>query len=395
MTAYYNENDPFAAAWLRELIKQGLIPDGFVDIRSICDVTGADLVGFDQVHFFAGIGGWAEALRLAGWPVDRPVWTGSPPCQPFSVAGKRQGVDDKRHLWPELFRLVGECRPSNLFGEQVAAAVGQSWLDNVANDLEGLDYAVGAAIIPACAVGAPHRRDRLFFVAHAHNSERRAKQSSRYDADRGPAGRLKSNSDATEYDPSTLADASGERRDGRAASTEFTRGLVVAPDDGALGDAASAREGRRGLYGPGQSGSPDTIGAPGQFAGSCAGALVDAQSDRRRQGRTEPEIRIGEHDASVYGLLVDADNERRQKQRGAVTIRTQQPSVERSSGNYWADAERIVGIDGKARPVKPGICLLVDGLPNRVGMLRGFGNAIVPQAAAEFIGAYMDVRAAA
>jgi DNA (cytosine-5)-methyltransferase 1 len=80
MTAYYNELDPFAAAWLRNLIAAGLIPQGEVDERSIEDVTPNDLAGFRQCHFFAGIGGWPLALRLAGWPDERPVWTGSCPC---------------------------------------------------------------------------------------------------------------------------------------------------------------------------------------------------------------------------------------------------------------------------------------------------------------------------
>ena len=105
---YYNDNDPKMAAWLRELIKQNLIPPGDVDERSIEDVTKSDLQGYTQCHFFAGIGGWSEALRLAGWPADRHVWTGSCPCQPFSGAGKRQGEKDKRHLWPEFYRLIAE-----------------------------------------------------------------------------------------------------------------------------------------------------------------------------------------------------------------------------------------------------------------------------------------------
>jgi len=88
LTAYYNEIDPFAAEWLRQLIKDGLIADGEVDERSIEDVTPNELAGFTQCHFFAGIGGWSYALRLAGWPDDQPVWTGSCPCQPFSTAGK-------------------------------------------------------------------------------------------------------------------------------------------------------------------------------------------------------------------------------------------------------------------------------------------------------------------
>lgn len=162
---YYNEFDPSAAAWLRNLISAGLIPEGVVDERSIVDVRPEDLRGYTQCHFFTGIGGWSHALQLAGWPEDRPVWTGSCPCQPFSTAGKQKGKADERHLWPVWFRLISECRPSVVFGEQVAAAVTHEWLDEVATDLESEDYAFGSAIIPACGVGAPHKRDRLWFVA--------------------------------------------------------------------------------------------------------------------------------------------------------------------------------------------------------------------------------------
>ena len=165
MPAYYNENDKGAAAWLRELIKAGMIAPGVVDERSIEDVKAEDLAGFDQCHFFAGIGGWSYALRLAGWPDSRPVWTGSCPCQPFSVAGKGKGEADKRHLWPEWFRLIKERKPTRVYGEQVASAINHGWLDLVFDDLERENYACGAICLPACSVGAAHIRQRLWFMA--------------------------------------------------------------------------------------------------------------------------------------------------------------------------------------------------------------------------------------
>lgn len=165
--SYYNEFDPYAAQWLRNLIAAGHIAPGDVDERSIVDVRPDDLAGYDQCHFFAGIGGWSRALRLAGWPDDRPVWTGSCPCQPFSAAGKRKGVEDHRHLWPEFRRLIAECNPPVVFGEQVASADGRDWLSGVRADLEDLGYAVGAADLCAAGVGAPHIRQRLWWVADA------------------------------------------------------------------------------------------------------------------------------------------------------------------------------------------------------------------------------------
>jgi len=165
MAAYYNEIEPYAAEWLRNLIKAGHIADGEVDTRSIVDVQPFDLQGFDQCHFFAGIGGWSHALRLAGWPDSRPVWTGSCPCQPFSVAGKGGGVNDERHLWPHFHRLIRACRPNVVVGEQVAGKAGYGWFDGVRADLEGTGYSSRAADIPALAVNAPHIRQRLYWVA--------------------------------------------------------------------------------------------------------------------------------------------------------------------------------------------------------------------------------------
>lgn len=201
---YYNEHDPFAAVWLRNLIGEGLIPEGDVDERSIQDVTSDDVRGYRACHWFAGIGGWELALRLAGWPDEWPVWTGSCPCQPFSSAGKRKGTADERHLWPEMLRLVKECRPPVIFGEQVAttevigtileatfaAAVRRGdyaranqcanrlvkagslgseprWLDRVFADLEDIGYTCWPSDLPAASHGAPHIRQRLFWVADA------------------------------------------------------------------------------------------------------------------------------------------------------------------------------------------------------------------------------------
>lgn len=170
MAAYYNEIDPFAAAWLRELIKAGHIAPGEVDERSIADVMPSDLAGFTQCHFFAGIGVWSYALRQAGWPDDRSVWTGSCPCQPFSSAGKREGFADERHLWPEFYRLISQCRPATCFGEQVASKDGLAWVELVQDNMEGAGYAFGAVDTCAAGFGAPHIRQRLYWVADAIGS---------------------------------------------------------------------------------------------------------------------------------------------------------------------------------------------------------------------------------
>lgn len=173
MTAYYNENEPYAVAWLRNLIAEGLIAPGEVDDRSIHEVTAGDLKGFTQCHFFAGLGGWSLGARLAGWPDERPAWSGSCPCQPYSVAGEKKGQADDRDLWPVWFNLIAAAEPTVVFGEQVAAAIGHHWLDRVYFDMETKGYSVGSAVLPACAVDAPHRRDRLFIVADRESGRRR------------------------------------------------------------------------------------------------------------------------------------------------------------------------------------------------------------------------------
>jgi len=162
--AYYNEIDQFAASWLRELIKAGHIAPGEVDERSIVKVQPEDLRGFTQCHFFAGIGVWSYALRAAGWPDDRPVWSASLPCQPFSASGKRKGFEDERHLWPVFFKLLEACLPPVIFGEQVASKDGLAWLAVVKMDLNKAGYAVVPADLPASGFGAPHIRQRLYFL---------------------------------------------------------------------------------------------------------------------------------------------------------------------------------------------------------------------------------------
>ena len=174
MTAYYNENDPRLTPWLYELMAAGVIAPGVVDTRSILDVRPGDLAPYTQCHFFAGIGVWSYALRLAGWPDDRRVWTGSCPCQPFSAAGKGAGFDDERHLWPAWFQLIAQRRPDRVYGEQVASKDGLAWLDLVHADLEAAGYSCGPVDLCAAGVGAPHTRQRLWFVAESEHSGRSA-----------------------------------------------------------------------------------------------------------------------------------------------------------------------------------------------------------------------------
>ncbi|MFU2365563.1 MAG: DNA cytosine methyltransferase [Enterobacteriaceae bacterium] len=294
MTAsYYNEWDASAAAWLRELINNKLIPYGYVDERSITEVTPSDLEGFTQCHFFAGIGGWPLALQLAGIPASTQLWTGSPPCQPFSVAGKSLGFDDERHLAPTFLRLIRECKPQLLFGEQVAAAIGKHWLDFVFLNLEEKGYTCGAAVLPACSVGAPHKRDRLFFGA------------------------------------CQMADPNNTRPQGREGMPERTDKQPVG-------------------------------------AGSVEGGLANAESKGQSHRGS----------GSALTQLTETSGE-------SSTTRTN------PHHGFWSGADWLGCRDGRFRQVESGTFPLANGIPARVGRLRGYGNAIVPQVTAEFIKAFM------
>jgi DNA (cytosine-5)-methyltransferase 1 len=284
---YYNEWDKRTAAWLRELIKEGLISDGIVDERSICDVQPSDLDGFAQCHFFAGIGGWSYALRLAGWPDDRPVWTASLPCQPFSTAGKGKGAGDDRHLWPIFSRLIEKHRPNVVFGEQVARAIGFNWLDGVSADLEEEGYAVAPSVLGAHSAGSPHIRQRLYWLAYTGHGTGCAEQGNE----------------------------------------------LQECDSGA--------------------------GQPSEGSGEGGGRVGNANgSGLQRHGRL-----IAEHDAEGWQIAHGCS----------------------AQAGFWGDFEFVHCTDGKARRIESGTFPLADGFPGRVGLLRGYGNAIVPQVAAEFI----------
>jgi DNA (cytosine-5)-methyltransferase 1 len=126
-------------------------------------------------------------------PVD--IITGGFPCQPFSCSGKRSGKADSRFLWPEMLRVIQECRPSFVVGENVGGLVdnwGGSVLDEIYASLESSGYEVlPPLIVPACAFGAPHRRDRVWILAHSllgGRSSEHEKQQTERPSLTGPGG---------------------------------------------------------------------------------------------------------------------------------------------------------------------------------------------------------------
>lgn len=163
----YNDNDPRIAAWMRGLVSAGLVPHGIVDGRCISELSAGHLSGFTQCHLFCGIGGWPEALQLAGWPANGPVWTASLPCQPWSISGRGLGEEDSRHLAPQFLALTKVCNPTIIFGEQVASADALRWLDGLFFHLENQGYTCAASDLCSAGVGAIHIRQRLFWIAHS------------------------------------------------------------------------------------------------------------------------------------------------------------------------------------------------------------------------------------
>jgi DNA (cytosine-5)-methyltransferase 1 len=341
--AYYNEIDPFAADWIRALMAHGLIASGDVDTRSITDVRPSDLRGYTQCHFFAGIGGWSYALRQAGWDDTRPVWTGSCPCQPFSLAGKQKGFDDDRHLWPVWRELIRECAPAVVFGEQVASAT--EWLGLVRSDLEAMGRAVGAMPIQAASAGADHLRDRYWFVAHTDDA-----RSQGWKLLPECAGERSAGANGLAY--AARDDQQRDRQSGTGSEPQVATGGLRAASD--MGDGESygrhvrARQAAAGL-----------LGAELDPADADSHDMADSESlaDARERLRAEPQ-RIDHSDAK--------------------------------RGDGSGELSWVTGADGKARRVKSGIRLLAHGVPNRVGTLRGFGNAIDYRPAKEFIGAFID-----
>jgi len=384
VAAYYNEIDPYAAQWLRNLIAAGHIAPGDVDERDIRDVRPDDLRGYIQCHFFAGIGVWSYALRLAGWSDDRPVWTGSCPCQPFSQAGQGAGFDDERHVWPAWDHLIAEQCPPAILGEQVASKDAEPWLDLVSADLEGLGYAFGALAFPSAGVGAPHIRDRTYFVAHA-SSSRSSKQRRR---------RIEPTRPTEDGISSILAYANSRKRNGFAVvrRAERYREDAGRPEGGSesescvdvceLADAYSEGSLPRSL-----SGIHSSEEGPGPRYGEserlgAIGMLANASSERRQQDAGSA---LGNEEAYGRTGRDGQQSELDHLASGHVEVHRIEPAG--PTNGFWRDADWLLCRDEKWRSVEPGTFPLADGTPSRVGRLRAYGNAINAYQAAEFIAA--------
>ena len=400
---YYNENDPKAAAWLGELIQAGLIAPGIVDDRSIHDVQADDIRGFDQCHFFAGIGGWSYALRLAGWSDNRPVWTGSCPCPPFSSAGKKKRCPDcggkpmphprktgifacidcahewyadERHLWPEMLRLITECQPTAIFGEQVASADGRVWLAGVRATLEAVGYAVGGADLCAAGVGAPHIRQRLFWVADAEYERAWAGEQGQQGQARGGGNRLAN------------CGENGVRLGN--ADRSMVRVCECGSDAGTQGEDHQEGDKRQRVRYDAES-AGDAVRLVNADIDRCgtagSGGIPSGIRQSERAGRDDG-VALG--DTIKPGLEGHAQHGGDRNQPERNNPRSPRPVAPPS----WDDFDLVRCVEPTKEPgrfvekwrrVEPGTLPLAHGIPGRVGLLRGYGNAIVPEVAAAFV----------
>jgi len=333
VTAFYNEPDPYAAAWLRNLIAARHIAPGIVDERPIQQIEAWELVGFTQCHFFAGIGVWSLALRRAGWPDDQPIWTGSCPCQPFSAAGQRKGISDERHLWPFWIKLIDQCKPAIVVGEQVASKDGLGWLDLVSTDLEASDYAFAAADLCAAGFSGAHLRQRLYFVGLADDDDTRLE---------GRDGVL---------------ERGNQRIDGPGG---MAGGLA-----GGLADTLpTGRSARRAEAGSGQVAGG---GASNELEHSDKSGQHERTPGRKQSlrylGDRSDEISDGGDQGQIASRWLDAD-----------WLLCRNPTGEPS----W-------------RPVEPGTFPLDNAVAGRMGLLRAYGNALDEETAEGFCATVREI----
>lgn len=358
---YYNEIEPFACFWLENLMKDGFIAEGQIDNRSIRDIQSEDLEGYTQCHFFAGIGVWSYALRQAGWSDDRPIWTGSCPCQPFSQAGLHKGDKDDRHLWPEFYRLIKECRPSAIIGEQVSGKGGFQFIDLLQTNLEEENYSATAVDLGAHSVGTSHsqgyhKRQRLYWVAEnlGHSAEigrgRWTKECGDHKWESG---------ESVQGNGNAIRNQSGRR-------VEVDSGIVDNPND------QRVRSGRELLEG----GQASDRKRQAMSIGSSVNVSLANTNSQRSQG---------------FGAKSEQQQHTkgRQNEIGHGSTDSQHSGSDHQNDTGW-NYDLIWCRDEKWRPVECGTFPMADATPNRIHILKALGNAIPGDTAKIFIESYMD-----
>lgn len=369
---YYNDLDPFACASIRRNIERGRLGAGLVDPRSIVEVQPADLAGFAICHFFAGIGGFELARLMAGWPDDRELWTGGFPCQDISCAGKGEGITGERSgLWFEFVRLIRACRPARLLIENVPALRTRG-ADEVLDGLEGAGYAARPIVVGAHAVGAPHRRQRVWIICELAD---------------GDGNRF----NGTLRDSGAMA---GAMRQTEGAESEPAR--VAHPTS--IGSSLADADDR------GQQQPQGSLGGQRRRTGDgSASGLADSECDGRGQHQPARESQRG----TVVGRSSQTDFPGWPARPGEPQHEWEEPRLvyakcagrarPHEARGEAIERESVAGPSGREpgqRQPQPAMGAATPGLPRRLARwrrdsLKAVGNAIVPQVAAEIMAAWM------
>jgi len=299
---------------------------------------------------------------------------------------------DERHLWPHWFHLIEECRPSTVFGEQVASKDGLGWIDLVQADMEGADYALGAFDLCSASFGAPHIRQRLWFVADTDNPRSqgwipRGSDTQRQDQ-HGHVGRDSATNRMgnTNHSGSQGSSQTGIGEGVEQSGSQFAGARTDVGVDNTISDGR--QEGRFGDHGRNDGEQPD----PDVEDVGMGNAQHDGQSTSSEQGGNDQDAPDDEKEqiVSVQSEGASISRDDRSGDGGEGGGDTEARANE--TNGAWADADWLLCRDGKWRPVRPESFPLAHGATARVGRLRAYGNAITAQVAQGLIESYMEVR---
>jgi len=342
----YVEFNEYCQRLIRQRIEDGILNDApiFGDIRAFIDE------------------GYADSYQGM---VD--VVTGGFPCPPFSVAGKQLAGADPRNMWPQTIDVIRRVRPRYVFLENVSGLLAGShgYFGHILGELAEAGYDAEWLCLSCADVGGPHKRDRLWIMAHTRHQPRRGE----------PIGTARG-----------------------VDQTERTSGASEAAGSGALGDpdpkrlqAERPEQPTTGITGGSAGGKLAHANEAGLQGGKCGGGIDEAGRENTAGQHTEYCGASGGVEYTSNEGLSQSD-ETRQQAGQAETGAGVDGGFERPSP--WGDAEYVECSDGKTRPVKPGVRLLVDGFPGRVDEIKALGNAQVPvQAAVAFSELFSRVEA--
>ena len=341
------------------------------------------------LDLFSGIGGFSLGLEWAGmstvafcerdpycttilnkhWP-DTPVHNdvrnldgkeyadsidlvaGGFPCQPFSVAGNRRGSDDDRHLWPEMLRIIQEAKPRWVIGENVFGLINMA-LDDVQADLEREHYEVRKFVLPAVAVDAHHRRDRVFIIAY-----------------RDPA-LVNASSEYRRGDTARRSGAGMEMGGDVLAQTRRHQ-VSDATDRPSTHVAHSHGEGQLQ-----QEGLECEVGRWSGDSGEQGSHVADAHGEGLQRHGTEHQLRGFGEEGQAGG---SGDVAHTNGTRGEVGISGQESWQEGHAGESHHQGDQQLRRSPRGEwPVEPRVGRVANGIPNRVDRIKGLGNAVVPQ----------------